>query len=118
MILMFAIPNCDTVKKARYFLEKNNIDYEFIDFKKTPPTKAQINAWSDYSGELPVNKRGMTFRKYKEHYDALDIPGKIDFIIANPSLIKRPVLVNDGKTIAVGFDEEQYNELLKGRMNS
>lgn len=113
MISMFAIPNCDTVKKARTFLEKNKIDYEFIDFKKTPPTKVQIQAWSDYFGGLPVNKKGMTYRKYKDHYEALSIPEQIDFIIANTSLIKRPVLEQDGKTIALGFDEEQYKELIR-----
>ena len=112
MISMFAIPNCDTVKKARNFLENNKIDYEFIDFKKTPPTKAQIKEWSDYLAELPINKKGMTYRKYKDHYEALSMPEKIDFIIANTSLIKRPVLVQNGTTIAVGFNEEQYKALL------
>ncbi|PWY55453.1 arsenate reductase [Legionella qingyii] len=111
MISMFAIPNCDTVKKARTFLEKNNIDYEFIDFKKNPPKAAQIKAWADYLGELPINKKGTTYRKYKDHYEALSMSEKIDFIIENASLIKRPVLVENGKTIALGFNEEQYNEL-------
>lgn len=109
---MFAIPNCDTVKKARNFLEKHKIGYEFIDFKKSPPTKAQIEAWGEYAGELPVNKKGATYRKYKDHYEALSTPEKIDFIIVNTSLIKRPVLMEHGKTIALGFDEEQYKELL------
>jgi arsenate reductase (glutaredoxin) len=85
----------------------------FIDFKKSPPTKAQINAWSEYLGELPVNKKGMTYRKYKDHYEALSQSEKIDFIIANTSLIKRPVLMQNGKIIALGFDEEHYKELLR-----
>ncbi len=109
---MFAIPNCDTVKKARNFLEKNKIDYEFIDFKKCPPTKAQIQAWSDYFGELPINKKGMTYRKYKDHYEALNVPEKIDFIINNTSLIKRPILIKNGQVMALGFNEEHYKELL------
>lgn len=109
---MFAIPNCDTVKKARTFLEKNKIDYDFIDFKKTPPTKAQIKAWSEYAGELPVNKKGMTYRKYKDHYEALSMTEKIDFIIANTSLIKRPVVEKNGKIVALGFSEERYSELI------
>ncbi|HHF7365944.1 TPA: arsenate reductase family protein [Legionella bozemanae] len=112
MISMFAIPNCDTVKKARTFLEQNKIDYEFIDFKKSPPTKAQIKAWGDYLGELPINKKGMTYRKYKDYYEALSLSEKIDFIIANTSLIKRPVLVQNGKTLAIGFNEDQYKELI------
>lgn len=109
---MFAIPNCDTVKKARLFLEQHHIAYEFIDFKKTPPTPAQIKAWGDYMGELPVNKKGMTYRKYKEQYEALTPAGKIDFIIANPSIIKRPVLSRDGNTLAIGFDETKYSDLI------
>ena len=112
MISMFAIPNCDTVKKARNFLEKNRVDYQFIDFKKSPPTEAQIQAWSEYSGELPINKKGLTYRKYKDYYEALTMPEKIDFIIANTSLIKRPILIKNGKIIALGFSEEQYKELL------
>ncbi|MFJ1269716.1 Spx/MgsR family RNA polymerase-binding regulatory protein [Legionella lytica] len=113
MISMFAIPNCDTVKKARNFLEKNQVAYEFIDFKKTPPTAEQIKHWSTFAGELPVNKRGSTYRKYKEEYEALDLDEKIAFIIANVSLIKRPVLERDGKIVALGFGEEYYKELIK-----
>lgn len=109
---MFAIPNCDTVKKARTFLEKNQVSYQFVDFKKTPPTKTQISVWTDYMGELPINKKGMTYRKYKDHYDSLSTADKVDFIIANPAVIKRPVLESEGKTIAVGFDEAGYRELL------
>lgn len=112
MISMFAIANCDTVKKARRFLDENNIAYEFVDFKKTPPTQARLKAWSDFFGELPINKQGMTYRKHKEHYEALTMPEKLNFIRANTSLIKRPVLEKDGKIISIGFKEEQYRELL------
>lgn len=110
---MFAIPNCDTVKKARNFLEKNHVAYEFIDFKKTPPTAEQIQQWSTFSGELPVNKRGTTYRKCKDEYEALGLEEKIAFIIANVSLIKRPVLETNGKIVALGFDERHYKELIK-----
>ncbi|WP_454784604.1 arsenate reductase family protein [Legionella sp. WA2024007413] len=113
MISMFAIPNCDTVKKARTFLENNQIEYEFIDFKKTPPTPTQIKAWGDYLGELPVNKKGSTYRKYKDHYEALSAPEQVEFIIANTSLIKRPILVEHNKTLAIGFSEEHYKELFQ-----
>lgn len=110
---MFAIPNCDTVKKARTFLEKNKIEYTFIDLKKSRPTNALIQTWSNYLGELPVNRKGTTYRKYKEHFDELDRLGKIEFLIANPSIIKRPVLMNKDQVIALGFDEQHYQEQLK-----
>ena len=113
MISMFAIPNCDTVKKARDFLESNKIAYKFINFKKSPPSRVQIELWSDYAGELPINKKGMTYRKYKEHYETLTTTQKIDFIVENTSLIKRPVLVKDDKVIAFGFSEAEYKKLFR-----
>lgn len=113
MILMYAIPNCDTVKKARTFLEHNKIDYSFIDFKKSPPTHAQIKAWSEFFGELPVNKKGMTYRKYQQHFEALNKQEQIEFISSHASIIKRPILELNGKTIAVGFNEDEYQELKK-----
>lgn len=112
MISMYGISNCDTVKKARSFLATHNIDYTFIDFKKTAPTSVQIREWAEFFGELPINKKGTTYRKHKEQYEALGRLAQIDFIIANPSLIKRPVLVNNDHTLALGFDEARYSELL------
>lgn len=111
MISMFAIPNCDTVKKARAFLEKNNIAYDFIDFKKSPPSLEKIQAWCDYFGELPINKKGLTYKKYKEVFESLGMKEKMEFIIANTSMIKRPILESQGKVIAAGFDETQYQKL-------
>ena len=111
MIVMYAIANCDTVKKARTYLEKKKVIYEFVDFKKTPPTSDQIKKWAEYFGELPVNKKGITYKKFKEEYEALSPALKIKFIIENTSMIKRPVLEKNNKTIAMGFDEEEYKGL-------
>jgi Spx/MgsR family transcriptional regulator len=108
---MYAIANCDTVKKARTYLEKKKVSYEFVDFKKTPPTSDQIKKWAEYFGELPVNKKGLTYKKFKEEYEALSPALKIKFIIENTSMIKRPVLEKNNKTIAMGFDEEEYKGL-------
>ena len=111
MITMYAIPNCDTVKKARAFLDKKKISYEFVDFKKTAPTAEQIKRWGEFFGELPANKKGTTYKKVKDEYEALSVSAKIKFLIENTSMIKRPVLEKNGKTIAMGFDEEVYGAL-------
>lgn len=108
MITMYAIANCDTVKKARAFLEKNNVDYRFVDFKKSPPTPEQIKRWAEHFGELPVNKKGTTYKKYKDGYETLSTAEKIKFLIENTSMIKRPVLEKDKNTIAIGFDVDHY----------
>lgn len=114
MITMYAIPNCDTVKKARTYLDKKKIVYDFVDFKKTPPTKDLIKKWADFMGELPANKKGTTYKKYKDEFELLPPAKKVDFMIANSSMIKRPVLENKGKTVAIGFDEEIYAGLKLG----
>lgn len=111
MITMYAIPNCDTVKKARTFLDKKKVEYQFIDFKKTAPTSEQIKRWGEFFGELPANKKGITYRKFKDVYEALTPAQKIKFLIENNSMIKRPVLERDDKTIAIGFEEDFYKGL-------
>lgn len=109
---MFAIPNCDTVKKARTFLDAFKITYEFIDFKKSPPTKEHIKLWHEYLKVLPINTKGTIYKKYKDQFDALNELEKIEFIIANPSIIKRPVLMENDKVLAIGFDEEHYKTVI------
>ncbi|MBY0414638.1 MAG: Spx/MgsR family RNA polymerase-binding regulatory protein [Bdellovibrionales bacterium] len=114
MLTMYAIPNCDTVKKARTFLDKKGIAYEFVDFKKTPPTSDLVKKWADFAGDLPVNKKGTTYKKLKDEFETLSAAKKIDFITKNSSMIKRPVLENKNKTLAIGFDEETYSGLKIG----
>ena len=87
---LYGIPNCDTVKTARTFLEKKKIEFEFIDFKKTPPTHDDITRWSKVFGDLPVNKSGLTYKKHKDLYEELAEKEKISFLCSNSSMIKRP----------------------------
>lgn len=111
MMKMFAIPNCDTVKKARLFLESKNISYEFIDFKKTPPTVSDLERWKKAFGEWPVNKKGPTFRKNKEVYESLPEKEIPQFIIDNASMIKRPIIEKDGKVLSFGFNEDLFKKI-------
>jgi arsenate reductase len=111
MIKMYGIPNCDTVKKARTFLEKKKIDFEFVDFKKTPPEESDIERWKKAFGEWPLNKKGPTFRKNKEEFEKLSQAKRTGFIILNSSMIKRPILEIEGEVFAFGFNEETYKTL-------
>jgi arsenate reductase len=108
MITMYAIKNCDTVKKACLFLEKNGVEFDFVDFKKTAPTKEQILRWKTFFKGLPHNSKGPTYRKNKEIYESLSEEQKIQFLIENTSMIKRPIVEKNKKVLAMGFDEEAY----------
>lgn len=111
MYQLYGIPNCDTVKKARKNLESNGVEYEFVDFKKTPPTKELIGRWKKKLGELPVNKRGRTFREVKESYETATETKQVSLLIEKSSLIKRPLLEKNKKPIFMGFDSEDYDGL-------
>ena len=111
MYTMYAIPNCDTVKKARAFLDKKKVDYQFVDLKKTPPSIEQIKRWANFFGEIPANKKGITYKKFKETFEELSPTQKIKFLIENTSMIKRPILEKNNKTMAMGFEEEIYKGL-------
>lgn len=110
MYKLFGIPNCDTVKKARTFLDKNKKNYEFVDFKKSIPSVDDIGRWTEAYGDLPVNKTGTTYKKFKEEFEKLTSVKKIKFIQENTSMIKRPILEKDGKVLAFGFSESEYKK--------
>ena len=112
-ITMYGIPNCDSVKKANLWLAENEVEYEFYDYKKMGAEKATLKAWSKLVGwETLVNRRGTSLRKLSESERSdLTETRAIGLMIANPSLIKRPVItVND--TVMVGFDETEIAEKL------
>ena len=111
MYQLYGIPNCDTVKKARKHLEASGVDYDFIDFKKVPPTKELIGRWKKKLGELPVNKRGRTFREVKENYEEATEAKQVALLSEKSSLIKRPLLENNKKPLMMGYDKEEYDEL-------
>lgn len=113
MYKIYGIPNCDTVKKARTFLEKKDVPHEFLDFKKYKPTEEDIARWSESFGGLPVNTKGTTYKKHKDQYESLSPKARVTFIQENTSLIKRPVLEKNGHVLAFGFNEAEYEDLIK-----
>ena len=112
MLQVFGIPNCDTVKKARRFLDDRNVTYQFNDFKKTPPTLEQLKSWNSQVGEELVNKRGRTFRQIKENYEILGSAERLELLQNQTSAIKRPIIESQGKILALGFDESKLSKVL------
>ena len=112
MIKLYGIPNCDTIKKARKWLKDNGIDYEFHDYKKLGVPEKELKTWVKQVGwEVLLNKRGTTWRKLDDSIkDSVDEKSAIKLMIDNPSIIKRPVLVNE-KLLLVGFKEDDYFQL-------
>ena len=107
---VYGIKNCDTVKKARAWLDGHVIDYEFVDFKKTPPSMGQVARWCDALGvNVVLNRRGTTWKKLtaSAQSNADSFQGAIAAMVGHSSAIKRPV-IETGSEILIGFDEGAY----------
>ncbi|MGH1486299.1 MAG: ArsC family reductase [Cellvibrionaceae bacterium] len=113
MITLYGIKNCDTVKKARRWLDDNGVNYHFHDFRADGLTKQQVEQWVKELGwETVVNKRSTTWKELSEKTKLnLNEASVVDVIIASPTLIKRPLL-DTGKQRSVGFKADQYQSLL------
>lgn len=101
---IYGIPNCDTVKKARAWLDGHGVAYDFHDYKKLGADPADLARWADGAGwEALLNRRGTTFRKLKDADRAdIDRDKAIALMTAHTSLIKRPI-AEQGDLLLVGF---------------
>ena len=113
MITMYGIPNCDTVKKARVWLDQHGVNYAFHDYKKAGADRAKLEQWADEHGwETVLNRAGTTFKKLPDADKAnLDRDKAVALMLAQPSMIKRPVL-DLGDRRLVGFKPEAYTAAL------
>ena len=111
MITLYAIPNCNTVKKARAWLDEHQIDYEFHNYKKQGIDRETLQQWVDELGwETVINRKGMTWRKLDEATrNSMDADKAIDIMLQNQSIIKRPLIIKGDKKI-LGFNEDEYQE--------
>jgi arsenate reductase (glutaredoxin) len=115
-ITLYGIPNCNTVKKARDWLAKNNIAYEFHDFKKQGASKQLLENWLiQMPHEKLINRAGLTWRGLDEQTKTSinNNAAAINLMQAKTSVIKRPVLVKGSKIVSLGFDEATYETLFK-----
>jgi arsenate reductase (glutaredoxin) len=112
MATIYGIKNCDTMKKARSWLEAHKIAHDFHDYKTTGIDKATLEGWVKKVGwQVLLNRAGTTFRKLPEG-DKEDITEEkaVALMLAQPSMIKRPVLDIKGR-LTVGFKPEEYKRL-------
>lgn len=115
MITLFGIPNCDTVKRARAWLADKGLAYRLHDFKKDGVPEVLLDQWLDDPGwETLVNRRGTTWRRLDDAARALvvDAASAKAVLLANPSLIKRPVVAWEGTngSTTFGFDAGQWQQ--------
>ena len=112
-IEVYGIPNCDTVKKARDWLDGKQIAYTFHDYKKEGADEARLAVWCRAAGwETILNRAGTTFRKLPDADRAgLDESKAIRLMLAAPSMIKRPV-VEHGGGLLVGFKPDAWEAVL------
>ena len=114
-ITIHGIKNCDTMKKARAWLEAEGIAHAFHDYKTAGITAAMLQSWVQKAGwEALLNRAGTTFRKLPEDQkQGLDEARAVALMLAQPSMIKRPVLTHGDKVI-IGFDAARYAKMLQG----
>ena len=112
---IYGIKNCDTMKKARAVLDKKRVAYDFHDYKTKGVDKAKLEGWAKKAGwETLLNRAGTTFRKLPDqHKEGLTEKKAIALMLAQPSMIKRPVLELGGGKLLVGFKPEQYETIAR-----
>jgi arsenate reductase len=114
-MIVYGIPNCNTVKRAQDWLKQNKVDYTFHDFKKAGITESKLKEWTKRVGwQALVNKKGTTWRQLdaKVQESIVDETSAIALMLEKSSVIKRPV-VETAKNIVLGFDEVVYQQEFK-----
>jgi len=112
MTTMYGIKNCDTIKKARKWLEENGIEYQFHDYKKDGLDPQLLKSWvTELGWEALLNKRGTTWRKLPDDVkDNIDEASAIEVMLDNNSIIKRPLL-DTGSSKTLGFKADDYSKI-------
>ncbi len=115
-IVVYAIPNCNTVKKALDWLKANKIDFAFHDYKKLGISNTQLTSWCKQIGwETLINKKGTTWKLLGPELQTSITNQKaaITLMTEKTSVIRRPLIEKAGKIIALGFDETEYKKVFK-----
>lgn len=110
---LYGIKNCDTVKKARIWLEQNQADYQFHDYRTDGISSELLKRFAEHSGwEVLLNKRSTTWRQLSESQKAdLNNDSVFLLLLEHPTLIKRPIL-ESGNVFIIGFNADEYQHAL------
>jgi arsenate reductase len=114
-VTIYGIKNCDTMKKARAWLDRHKVEYAFHDYKTAGIERAKLEGWAKKAGwDVLINRAGTTFRKLAEaDKEGLNEKKAIALMLDQPSMIKRPVLDLGGGKLLVGFKPELYAAALR-----
>ncbi len=114
MITLYGISNCDTIRKARKWLQAEGIDYRFHDYRKDGLEAAQLNRWADELGwEALLNRRGTTWRQLPEtQKEGIERDSAVALMLEHPAMIKRPLL-DLGNRRKLGFSVADYSQLFE-----
>ena len=112
MITLYGIPNCDTMKKARKWLDAHDVDYQFHNYKTDGVSGKKLESWVKQVGwESLLNRRGTTWRKLDDaEKEIVSEKSAVQLMLDYPSIIKRPVL-EIGSQIIVGFSDSDYKQI-------
>lgn len=115
VLTIYGISNCDTVKKARVWLDGRGVAYAFHDYKKAGIDAARLRGWVEALGwEKVLNRAGTTFRKLPEdEKQGMDEDKAVRLMLAQPSMIKRPLVEHEGGLL-VGFKADEWEQVFQG----
>ncbi len=113
MTKIYGIKNCDTVKKARTWLETNSVDFEFHDFRTDGLSEDKVKSWLEHiEWDKLLNKRSTSYRQLEDQVkETLNADTVVSVLVEQPTLIKRPVLETED-TVMVGFKADDYQKAL------
>jgi len=114
MLTLYGIPNCDTIKKARTWLDKNKVAYQFYDYRKDGISPEKVASWfSEFPWEKVLNKASTTWKELSDAEKAkvTDAKSAAKLLSTNPTAIKRPVIEDEnGKALTLGYNEKIFQE--------
>lgn len=114
-LTMYGIKNCDTIKKARRYLESQQVDYQFHDYRSDGLDADLLQSFIDKLGySALLNTRGTTWRKLpEEQRNAIDADSARELMLAQPAIIKRPLLCDASGSMLLGFSEATYQQFIQ-----